>query len=76
MAKEKHHKKDPLEVQDYDLTHDELLTVSEIAGLLEISKYEVYQVVRNSKIPSCRVGAEERLYRKSLLVNLFDNLDG
>jgi excisionase family DNA binding protein len=42
---------------------EKLLTVKEVAEILQLSKYAIYQMVANDSIPHIKIGATNRSVR-------------
>lgn len=53
---------------------NEILTASEVATLFKVSKWLVYQLTRENKLPVIRLGKAVR-YRLSDLLQMVDNIN-
>jgi excisionase family DNA binding protein len=55
-------------------TTDRLLTINEVAGLLRISRWSVYQLIWSGQLRTLKIG-RRRLARPSALAECVDLLD-
>lgn len=55
-------------------TTDRLLTINEVAGLLRISRWSVYQLIWSGQLRTLKIG-RRRLVRPSALAECLDLLD-
>ena len=57
------------------VTHERLLTINEVADLLRISRWSVYQLIWSEKLRTLKIG-RRRLVRPAALDECMNLLDG